>query len=184
MKCNTIIVILIFFTITGYAQTPRVITDSDMVILKLDVQKEAVNLRQKLMNNDYLSDYEKKIMIDFQIDTFMIERLLVKRISIDYSTTGMCDAVYDSEIEYDRLLNKYYQILLKKLNDSDKAILRQSQVNWIKFRDTERKLNEEIAKDEYSGGGTMQRNIVASGYAEITKERIIELYGYLCRFYN
>ena len=34
----------------------------------------------------------------------------------------------------------------------------------------------------YSGGGTMQRIIVASGYFEITKKRVIELFGYLGRF--
>ena len=129
-----------------------------------------------------MNDFDKQVSIDFQIDTFLIERLLSKRISIDYSTAGMTKAAYDAEIEYDKLLNKYYQILLKKLNDSDKDILKLSQRNWIQYRDSERKLNSEIAKDEYSGGGTMQRIIVASGYTEITKKRVIELYNYLSRF--
>jgi len=39
-----------------------------------------------------------------------------------------------------------------------------------------------IAKDVYSGGGTMQRIISASGYADITQKRVIALYGNLIRF--
>ena len=115
---------------------------------KQEIQKESIKLRQELLKKGYLSDFDKQVSIDFQIDTFVIEKLLSKRISIDYSTAGMTKATYDSEIEYDKLLNKYYQILIKKLNDSDKEILKQSQRNWIQYRDSERKLNNEIAKDD------------------------------------
>jgi uncharacterized protein YecT (DUF1311 family) len=182
MRHFQLILLFVFITQFGFAQSPREINDSELEKYKQEIQKESIKLQQELLKKDYLSDFDKQVSIDFQIDTFVIERLLSKRISIDYSTAGMTKATYDSEIEYDKLLNKYYQILIKKLNDSDKEILKQSQRNWIQYRNSERKLNNEIAKDEYSGGGTMQRIIVASGYFEITKKRVIELFGYLGRF--
>ena len=182
MRQIKLILLFVITTTLGFAQTPVEISDADLVKYKQDIQKESLKLKQELLKKDYLNDFDKQVSIDFQIDTFLIERLLSKRISIDYSTAGMTKAAYDAEIEYDKLLNKYYQILLKKLNDSDKDILKLSQRNWIQYRDSERKLNSEIAKDEYSGGGTMQRIIVASGYTEITKKRVIELYNYLSRF--
>jgi hypothetical protein len=43
--------------------------------------------------------------------------------------------------------------------------LKQSQRNWIKYRESERRLNAEIVKDEYSGGGTIQQIFIADGYA-------------------
>jgi len=182
MRQIRLILLFVIIAKIGYAQTPKEISDTDLAKYKQEIQKESLKLKQELLKKDYLNDFDKQISIDFKIDTFLIEKLLSKRISIDYSTAGMTKAAYDTEVEYDKLLNKYYQLLLKKLNDSDKEILKQTQRSWIQYRDSERKLNSEIAKDEYSGGGTMQRIIVASGYVEITKKRVIELYSYLTRF--
>ena len=179
-----IIFILSFVAINNVltAQSPVEINDADLAKYKQEIQTEAQKLKQKLLKNDYLSDFNKNISVAFQVDTFLVERLLSKRISVDYSTAGMMKAAYDSETEYDRILNKYYLLLLGKLNDSGKEILKQSQRNWIRYRDGERKINNEIAKDVYSGGGSIQRIIVASRYNDITKQRAIELFNYLARF--
>lgn len=176
---------ILWFVITSnfvFAQPPKEISDSDLVMYKQEIQNESVTLRLELLKKHYLNDFDKQISVDFQIDTFLIERLQSKRISIDYSTYGMIKATSDSEIEYDKLLNKYYQLLIKKLNDSDKEILKQSQKKWILFRDSEKNLNSAIAKNEYSGGGTMQGITVANKTAEITQKRVIELFNYLNRF--
>jgi hypothetical protein len=74
------------------------------------------------------------------------------------------------------------QLLAKKLNKTDNEILKQSQRNLIQFIYTERKLNNLISKEDYLGGGTIQRIFVSSGYLDITKKRVLELYGYLTRF--
>ena len=182
MKQIRMILLLMIVAKIGYAQSPKEISDSDLVRYKQEILQNALTLKQELLKKDYLSEFEKQIIIDFKIDTYLIEELLSKRISVDYSTAGMTNATYDAEVEYDKLLNKYFQLLLKKLKDSDKEILKQTQRNWIQYRDSERKLNIIISKDEYSGGGTIQSNIVAGGYLEITKKRVIELYDYLTRF--
>jgi uncharacterized protein YecT (DUF1311 family) len=184
MKQLRLTFFLFFISQFCFSQSPEEITDTEMESLKVQIQNETIKLKQKLESRDYLSDFDKEVSINFQCDTFKIERLLALRIEIDYSTSGMVQAIYDAEVEYDKLLNKYYQLLVKKLNDADKEILKQSQRNWIQFRDSERNFNNEISKDEYSGGGTMQRIIVSSGYLEITKKRVFELYSYLTRFYE
>lgn len=184
MKYILLILSFTLIAFSGFAQSPKEISNTDLAKLKQEIQNEAQKLRQQLMEEDYLSDFEKQISIDFQIDTFQIEKLLSKRTSIDYSTYGMTEAAYQTEAEYDRLLNKYYLLLLKKLDASDKEILKQSQRNWIQYRDSERKFNNILAKDQYSGGGTIQNVIVASEYVEITRKRVIEIFHYLTRFYE
>ena len=182
MKLIKLIFLFLIATNFGFAQSPKEISDADLVKYKQEIQKESLKLKQELLKKDYFSDFDKQVSIEFQIDTFLIENLISKRTSIDYSTRGLIEAEYDSEVEYDKLLNKYYQSLLKKLIDSDKEILKQSQRNWIQYRDSERKLNINISKDEYSGGGTIQGLNVTCRDAEITKNRVIELFNYLSRF--
>ncbi|MDX6180532.1 lysozyme inhibitor LprI family protein [Flavobacterium sp. Fl-77] len=179
MKHVQIIIILVFIYQFGFAQSPKEISENDLKKCHLEIEKEVVKLRKELNAEEYLSDFDKQITVDFKIDTLRIEKLLSKKIEIDYSTSGMVNASYEAEIEYDKLLNKYYQILAKKLDPADKEILKQSQKNWIAFRDSERKFNSAISKDQYSGGGTMQRIIVASGYLEITRKRLFEIVDYL-----
>lgn len=181
MKHIELIFVFVLTTNLVFAQSPEGISDTVLIRYKQEIQKESQKLRQELLNKENLYDCDKQITVDFQIDTFLIERLLNKRVSSDYSTAAMTQAAYDSEKEYDKLLNKYYQLLLKKLNDSDKELLKQSQRNWIRYRESERKLNSEISKDEYSGGGTIQQIFIADGYAQITKKRVIELFYYLSR---
>jgi uncharacterized protein YecT (DUF1311 family) len=135
-----------------------------------------------LEREEYDSDFAKQVSVEYQIDAFKIDQLLARRIDIDYSTSGMVTATYEAESEYDDLLNKYYQQLLAKLSGEDKAVLRQSQKNWLQFRDSERELNSLLTKDEYSGGGTIQRTIGSDCELELTKARVKGLVDYLLRF--
>jgi uncharacterized protein YecT (DUF1311 family) len=174
--------ILLFQSQFCLAQYPSQITDSLMSKLKLEVQKETEIFRQQLKKKENLTDFDLKVGIEFDCDTFKIERLIAKRISLDYSTSGMVEAAYDAEAEYDKLLNKYYKLLLKKLSSLDKEVLIQSQRNWIQLRDSESKLQNTLSKEEYSGGGTIQRVIIATEYLEMTKRRVVVLYNYLGAF--
>lgn len=152
--------------------------------IKTKVDSESDIFKKELDKRQYLSDFEKKITIDFTIDTFKIERSYTERIALYYSTTDLCLAISDANGEYDKLLNKYYQLLLAKLKETDKLVLKQTQRNWIQFRDSEEKLNSLLTQDEYSGGGTIQRIVYASDQLEFTKRRVIDLFNYLLRFYE
>lgn len=179
MKKITIITLINLICFVSFSQTE--ITDLEMKKLKSEIDIEANKLRQKLDKEDYISELNESISIDFQVDTFKIESLFSRRLDMDYSTIGMVEAIIDLEKEYDLLLNKYYKILVAKLNETDKGILKNSQRNWIQFRDIERQLNSEISKEEYSGGGTIQQIIVSDKYLNITKNRVLELNDYLFR---
>ena len=91
-------------------------------------------------------------------------------------------AINDANEEYDKLLNKYYQILLSRLKDADKPILRQTQRNWIQFRDSEENLNVVLSKEEYTGGGSADKVIYLSDRMELTKRRVIDIHNYFFRF--
>jgi uncharacterized protein YecT (DUF1311 family) len=178
MKKIKLMLLLVTLTKLGFSQA---ISDKDLARYKQEIKHEAQKLKQELLQKDNIYDCDKQIVVNFQIDTFLIERLQAKIESIDNSTAGATQSLYGMEMEYDKLLNKYYQLLLKKLNDPDKELLEQSQRNWILYRDSERKFNAEIAKDEYSGGGSMQLIFIANHYADITKKRVFELFYYLTR---
>lgn len=180
MKLIKLFFLFLITTNLAFAQTPRYIEDANLVKYKQEIEKEALKLKQELLKKDRISDFDK-LQIDFQIDTLMIERFVSKRTSIGDGTLGLIAAVHDSGIEYDILLNKYYKLLLKRLEDSDKEILKQAQRNWIQYRDSENKLNSLMSDEEYSGGGTIQGILYTSRDAEITKNRVFELYDYLSR---
>ncbi|PKD43372.1 lysozyme inhibitor LprI family protein [Rhodohalobacter barkolensis] len=159
---------------------PRSITQDDSLKIENTISKELEQLGDSLRVLDKF--YLDEQFIEFKSDTFAIERRREMRMEINWSTAGMNNASYAAEREYDQLLNKYYQKLLGKLDDEDKEILRQSQRNWIRFRDSERDVNYMLTDWQYSGGGTIQTTINANHHLEITKHRVIELYRYLSRF--
>lgn len=166
----------------GWAVDPREVTDKEMKAMRQQIEKEAQKLRLELENKEYDSDFAKQVDIQYQLDAFRIDQLLARRIDIDYSTSGMVTATYEAESEFDDLLNKYYKKLLAKLSGEDKAVLIRSQKNWLQFRDSERELNTLLTKDEYSGGGTIQRTIGSDCDLELTKARVKGLVDYLLRF--
>jgi len=70
----------------------------------------------------------------------------------------------------DAQLNKTYQEFMTKLDESEKAQLRNAQLAWLKYRDT----NCEFVADQYKGG-TMRPMIAAICLAEVTNARVNEL---------
>ena len=181
MKLPLLLAIGLFSFSTGIAQVPRQINEQDLARMKLKVHKAADEQLKKWLAKPEKDNYEDKDFLEFKTDTTKIEQFMKQRLAIDYSTAGMVEAAYDAEKEYDLLLNKYYQQVLKTLEVKDKPLLVEVQKNWLKYRDSERKMNVLLTDDKYSGGGTMQRIILASAYLELTKKRVLELRDYLSR---
>ncbi len=185
MKAVFVFGILLLQALFSFGQDSREVSHADTMKIQKEVESEVQNLKIKLEKSDgYVNDAQKKLAIEFTLDTFRIEEINSKMMSIDYSTVGMVDATYSSENDYDKLLNKYYKILIDKLDATDKEILHKSQKNWLVFRDGELQLNSMLAKEKYSGGGTIQNLIVSGRVLEITKNRVIEMFQYCLRFYN
>lgn len=125
-------------------------------------------------------DYEK-VKKDFSADTARVEQTLRNAIDVDYSTMGMVEATINYESQYDELLNKYYKVLLNSLDEKDKEVLKTTQRNWIKLRDSDKELTEVLCRNAYdeSGGGTIWRLISVGAKVEITRKRVFELYDFL-----
>ncbi len=180
MKRSCFILVLILSFKSTFGQAPRELTATEIIQLKQEIEVQAKQLKTQLEKGDqYLSDFQRKIEIDFTMDTFVIEKLHEKKLEIDYSTIGMVEASYELLEAYDGLLNKYYKILISRLAPADQQILKNAQRSWVSFRDNEKNLIATLAAEEYSGGGTMQRIIVSSKVLSLTKERVFQLVEHL-----
>ena len=166
--------LILFIGLNCLGQTPRALTKKDVVQIETLIKLSTKDLSSKIESDNLL--YK-----NFVIDTFKIEERQRLKLDIDYTTSGMINSTINANKEYDKLLNKYYQILLRSLKKEDQQILRQSQRNWLKFRDSELKLNSTLTDTYYSGGGTIQGVIEASRITELTRNRVIELYHYISR---
>lgn len=144
--------------------------------IRQDVGKEIPKFKQVLDKGGYNEAYK-----EFAIDTFKIERFMVKWMDMDYRDFGMRDAIYEGASMYDSVLNKYYKKLLSVLKNDDKKILIAAQRAWLNFRDNEIKLVYSISKPEYSSGGTMQQLTEASFYLDIIKQRANALFDHFSR---
>lgn len=157
----------------GQSEIPKEITPPVLQQIKTAVN-ELIPAYKKTLALKELSS----AAIEFSIDTFYIGQVLSKRIDLDYTTVGMNISINEMSSNYDRLLNKYYTKLLKILQPQDKTALVTAQKAWLQFRDTESKLIRTLSKDAYTGGGTIQSNIVAGAYADLVVKRCIDIFNY------
>ena len=176
MKKYLIIITGLFLFCSAFGQTPIEVTPEMQRKIKLNIEKDAINLKKQLEKAN-----ENEVVVEFRIDTFKIERFMEEYIKLDFSTAGMRESGYHAASAYDTLLNKYYKKLLAILKGDDKKILIQAQKAWITFRDSETKLVEVISKDEYSGGGTMQQLTESSMYLDLIKNRLSEIFSHFTR---
>ena len=149
------------------------ITSQVLQKLNSEIEKQIPPLKLKLSKQQLTSE-----QIEFSIDTFRIEQLVLKRMDIDYTTLGMNTTVIERTNSYDKLLNKYYNKLIKALNPIDKKTLVSAQKSWLVYRDNEAKLINTMTKEEYSGGGTIQSNIAIGSYSDLIAERAIKIFNY------
>lgn len=152
---------------------PREVTPEVILQIQKEVDLEVPTVKQKLVAQGFTKDE-----IEFAIDTFKIEKTATKRIEIDYSTAGMNMSISELTVGYDKLLNKYYNKLLKLLQSEDKKVLIKAQKAWLVYRDAENELMGTMTKDLYSGGGTIQSNIRAGSYYDLVSSRAIEIFNY------
>lgn len=120
----------------------------------------------------------ENVQREFQQDTARIESHVRK--GFLESTADFIDSMNYLESEYDKLLNKYYRLLMSNLDEEGKAALKSAQINWIKFQTSDRKLLDNISTLVYKnmGGGTLSSYMSAPLYGYIIKDRAIELYEY------
>lgn len=88
------------------------------------------------------------------------------------TTIGMIDCAYRAGIEWDKELNKNYNLLIAILSPDEKEKLKNAQRSWILYRDKEM----EFATTVYINlQGTMWRIEIANRRTELTRQRALEL---------
>jgi uncharacterized protein YecT (DUF1311 family) len=138
------------------------------------VEKEVKAYRQKLSKN---ADFDT-LMIAFSVDTFRIEHTFAAIIA---ESPNILEAVEQATAAYDVLLNKYYNRLVAKLNGDDKKALVKTQKAWLAFRNEEQNLIWTVGHESYTGGGSVQKDVNASAYQELIKNRLIQIFNHLNR---
>jgi len=112
---------------------------------------------------------EKKYPIDIELQKCLDSK--------ENSTTqGMTECIIKAADSWDKELNKNYKTLLGLLTEEQKVKLRESQKQWIKYRDTEL----DFSKSFYNQmQGTMWIPVAAQTRLNLTKQRAIELSNYI-----
>lgn len=177
MKNRLLLILLLSIT---FANAQSEITNAKLIEIKSQVDKQSLKFKDSLTKMNDGSDLP--LDIEFKTDVYRIEKLADKKVEIDYTTSGMTKAIVELNNDYDKLLNKYYAILMKKLQAKDQDKLKEAQRNWIKFRDSEIQVIGIVSKTEYSGGGTIQSNIMAGRISDLTKNRLYTIKEHLNQF--
>lgn len=175
MRKLILLTLLTSFNILSFAQNdgPTEITPQALQKIRAEVEKLIPAYKKSLTEKDFTADE-----IEFSVDTFRISQIVTKRMDVDYSTIGINITIDEMTSSYDKLMNKYYNKLLKTLKPEDKKVLIIAQKAWLTFRDAEAELIGTMTKEVYSGGGTIQSNIATSAYSDLIVQRTIEIFQY------
>jgi uncharacterized protein YecT (DUF1311 family) len=112
------------------------------------------------------------VELDVQKKIDLQEEACLKR---DSSTAGCVACAEQAYKEWDRQLNIYYKKLIEQLEPAQKAELKRSQLNWIKFRDGEFK---QIASLFTTLEGTMYAPMEVESRVRIVRDRTLQLVSY------
>ena len=106
---------------------------------------------------------------------YKIDTILANCLKENVTTVGMSDCLVSAQNLWDKELNKYYQLLLTKLDAKGQNKLKETQKQWIVFRDHEIKF---ISETYGNREGTMWIIIVADKINQLVRQRAVDLIGY------
>jgi uncharacterized protein YecT (DUF1311 family) len=112
---------------------------------------------------------EKEYPIDIELQNCLDS-------SENYTTKGMTDCVVRATEKWDEELNKSYKELLALLTAEQKEKLKIAQHQWIDYRDKEIEFSNQVHTDMQ---GTMWIPAAAKKKLELTKQRALEIEGYI-----
>lgn len=116
------------------------------------------------------------VMTDYKVEVAQIERTYENRVENNLSTMRMNEAKKEMYDSYDLLLNKYYKELMSIITPKQKKSLKESQREWIKYRDKELNFLGELNSNK---NGTIWDMIYWDHSIKLLKDRVDELVSYL-----
>lgn len=175
-------IIFLFFILPSSTLFSQV-SDSEMENLKnkwrVDLRAKGHDLAAEYLRHDGVSDFSDSIVRLFLEDTFVVENLLTKQLQKESSTLGINKANLACASEYEKLVDKYYMILLSKMTGGDKELLVSWQNSWKSTMEEERKLIGKLMQEEYSGGGSIQSITYTQRLMNAQKDHVLILIDYL-----
>lgn len=102
-----------------------------------------------------------------------LEKCLAR--SSNQATYGMINCEDLASAEWDKELNKYYQLLMEVLPTEEKNKLRSAQLAWVSYKEKEKDFS---ATMHYNMQGTMWKVVSAGRNTDITRQRTLELISY------
>lgn len=135
--------------------------------------KEEINQFQERMKIEYKDQsWAVDEFFQYRTDTFAIELIERERVKKKSENQDVVLILEESKNLYDALLNKYYKLARTRLNQKDKELIRLSQLNWIKLRDSEEALCKSLLLDSEN-----KLDPFCSKYGkELIKQRVYELF--------
>lgn len=129
----------------------------------------------------------KKILFTFIFAIFLVLPVLATQVELidknedacmqkAISTADMLKCTTIANTAWDKEMNKYYKLLMKKLPTAQKNDLLKAQKSWLLFRDNDASFVNNSIRD--SRQGTMYINIAGGERRELVKQRAIQLRNY------
>jgi uncharacterized protein YecT (DUF1311 family) len=144
------------------------ISETDKILKFEKDRNEEIEAYRLQLTQD--ADSLSPIMVEYKTDLYKVEIYEMHIVGGSCTTVSIVDGRDGAYNYYDLLLNKYYNRLLSLLEGTDKEVLRQSQRNWIKYRDSEFELNKKVSAEKYTEGGTLQYIIVMNRVVNLAKQ--------------
>jgi uncharacterized protein YecT (DUF1311 family) len=107
---------------------------------------------------------------------YPIDKALKACLDKNYSTMGTVQCLDQAYISWDKELNQIYKLLGKQLKPAYKNIMKQAQLDWLKYRNSEFQLINMVYSQLQ---GTMYIPVAVDRKIEIVKMRTLELSNYL-----
>ena len=117
------------------------------------------------------------IGISFHYAQLPLDSDLEKCLAKDESTAGQRNCLIEFQKKWDQELNKNYQLLIKKLPKNAQLTLKESQIQWIKYRDKDFEWIQQLYFEVKEG--SMFYVIADNKKLDIIKTRALELEEYL-----
>ena len=128
----SILIISLSYSIFAQDNENAEITPQIEKRIAAEVEKEASQLKTLLTQNEMPPSE-----IEYALDTFRVEHVVMKRMELDMSVFGMAFTYEQRSASFDKLLNKYFGKLKNLLSAEDKKTLISGQKSWVAFRDAE-----------------------------------------------
>lgn len=179
MISRIVFLLLVFSSSSLFSQ----VSDKEMENMKTKwragLTVKARSLAEKMPHTEGMSEFGDSIQRLFLKDTFIVENLYQRQLDADATTLGMNKAALACASEYELLVDKYYTILLDKMNPEDRELVMSWQTNWKALMEKERILTGKLMQEEYSGGGSIHSLTYTSRLMNAQKEHVLIIVDYL-----